>query len=86
MGHKLLPDKYYPYTTLESVLEYMNRGLLDEDDFTLLKVLGDAVCANEDQLRRYMRQIFEPFASIQETQPTEEKRLRGEVEGANPRG
>lgn len=58
MGHKLLPDKYYPYTTLESVLEYMNRGLLDEDDFTLLKVLGDAVCANEDQLRRYMSRFL----------------------------
>lgn len=58
MGHKVLPEKYYPYTTLESVLEYMNRRLLDEYDFILLKVLGDAVCANEDQLRRYMSKFL----------------------------
>ncbi|MCM3364326.1 replication-relaxation family protein [Niallia sp. MER TA 168] len=32
----------------------LNRKIIDEADFTLIKVLGDAVCANEDQIRRYM--------------------------------
>lgn len=53
-GFKVLPKKYYPYTTLEGVLDLYRRGILEQDDFTLLKVLGDAVCANEDQIRRYM--------------------------------
>ncbi|OUM93608.1 hypothetical protein [Parageobacillus thermoglucosidasius] len=57
-GEKVLPKKYFPYTRLEAVLDLYRRGLLDEKDITLLKVLGDAVCANEDQLRRYMAPIM----------------------------
>ncbi|KZE68036.1 hypothetical protein AWM68_17860 [Fictibacillus phosphorivorans] len=57
-GSKMLPQKYYPYTTLEGVLDLYRRRRLDESDFILLKVLGDAVCANEDQLRRYMAGIM----------------------------
>ncbi|WP_269919586.1 MULTISPECIES: hypothetical protein [Bacillati] len=55
---KVLPKKYYPYTTQEGVIDLYRRGILDENDITLLKVLGDAVCANEDQLRRYMISIM----------------------------
>ncbi|EFV74553.1 hypothetical protein LIS77_26020 (plasmid) [Cytobacillus firmus] len=57
-GTKVLPKKYYPYTNLESVVEHFTRGRLDEKDFTLLKVLGDAICANENQLRRYLLPIM----------------------------
>lgn len=53
-GHKLIPDKYFPQTTQEGVLNLMKRGKIDDNDFILLKVLGDAICANEDQLRRYL--------------------------------
>jgi hypothetical protein len=53
-GSKALPDKYYPYTTIEGALSLVRTKRLDEDGFTLLKVLGDAICANEDQIRRYM--------------------------------
>lgn len=56
-GNKVLPNKYYPYTTLEGVIDLYNRGRIDETDFTILKVLGDAICVNEDQLRRYMEKI-----------------------------
>lgn len=53
-GSKVLPSNYYPYTNQEEVLTMYKRGILTDTDFTVLKVLGDAICANEDQLRRYM--------------------------------
>lgn len=56
-ANKVLPKKYYPYTTLEEVITLYKRGIIDETDFTILKVLGDAVCVNEDQLRRYMEKM-----------------------------
>lgn len=64
-GFKVLPDKYYPYTTQEGVIDLHRRGILKEEDFILLKVLGDAVCANEDQLRRYMAPIMSRSATSQ---------------------
>lgn len=54
---KLLPKRYHPQTTLEGVLNLFKRKRYNEEDIVLLKVLGDAVCANEDQLRRYMSKI-----------------------------
>jgi len=59
-GSKVLPKKYYPYTTLEGALDLYKRGRIDDIDFTLLKVLGDTICSNEDQLRRYMSSIMSP--------------------------
>ncbi|RHW35966.1 hypothetical protein D1B31_17905 [Neobacillus notoginsengisoli] len=59
-GSKVLPKKYYPYTTQEGVIDLIRRGRLDDTDLILLKVLGDAICANEDQLRRYMQSIMSP--------------------------
>ncbi|QHA38727.1 hypothetical protein D5E69_23125 (plasmid) [Rossellomorea marisflavi] len=53
-GHTKLPKNYYPYTTKAEVLRAFKRKQITEEDFTILKVLGDAVAANEDQLRRYL--------------------------------
>jgi hypothetical protein len=53
-GHRLLPDDYFPFTKSEFALEAYYRGKLDEEDITILKVVGDAIAANEDQLRRYL--------------------------------
>lgn len=52
------PSKYYPYTGIEGAMTLLNRKIIDEADFTLIKVLGDAVCANEDQIRRYMSSLM----------------------------
>lgn len=57
-GNKVLPSKYYPYTTLEGVIDLFKRGRIDDTDFMLLKVLGDSICANEDQIRRYMISVM----------------------------
>lgn len=57
-GSKILPKKYYPYTGIEGAITLLNRKIIDENDFTLIKVLGDAVCATEDQMRRYMAPIL----------------------------
>ncbi|MEI2356711.1 hypothetical protein [Mesobacillus zeae] len=59
-GSKVLPQKYYPYTTIEGAIDLYRRGRIDDTDFILLKVLGDAICANEDQLRRYMASVMSP--------------------------
>lgn len=50
----VLPDNYRPITRVEEGLELMKQGKLNEDAMTVLKVIGDAICANEDQLRRYL--------------------------------
>lgn len=60
---KILPKNYYPYTTQDGVIGLIKNRIIDQDDVTLLKVLGDAICANEDQLRRYLS----PKASRSET-------------------
>lgn len=54
---KVLPSKYYPSTNQEGVLELIKRRLIDSTDMTLLKVLGDSICSNENHLRRYMSSI-----------------------------
>ncbi|MCK6259558.1 hypothetical protein LCY76_23600 [Fictibacillus sp. KIGAM418] len=48
------PSVYKPTTTLSGVITNIQRGYFKEDDLTLLKVLGDSMCSNENQLRRYM--------------------------------
>lgn len=45
-GHKHL--------TLMSMLERIDTGYFDELDMMILKVLGDAIAVNENQLKRYM--------------------------------
>jgi hypothetical protein len=59
-GSKVLPKKYYPYTTQEGVIDLYKRGRIDDTDIILLKVLGDSICSNEDQLRRYMQSVMSP--------------------------
>lgn len=59
-GNKVLPKKYYPYTTLEGAIDLYRRRIIDDTDLILLKVLGDSICSNEDQLRRYMSQKMSP--------------------------
>lgn len=41
--------------TLWSAMERINSGFFDELDMRILKVLGDAIAANEDQIKRYMK-------------------------------
>ncbi|MFC0273775.1 hypothetical protein ACFFIX_20520 [Metabacillus herbersteinensis] len=53
-GYKFLPKDYRPYTTIEAVLSLYMRKRIDDTDVMILKVLGDAICCNEDQLRRYL--------------------------------
>jgi hypothetical protein len=53
-GYPKLPKNYYPYTTKAEVLQSFKRKQVVEEDFVILKVLGDAVAANEDQIRRYL--------------------------------
>ena len=45
---------YQPITRIENIIDMVSNGKISEDDMTILKVLGDAVCANENQLRRYL--------------------------------
>lgn len=49
----VLPDNYRPLTRMESGLEMLSSGKLNENQVKVLKVVADAVCANENQLRRY---------------------------------
>ncbi|GEL05551.1 hypothetical protein [Rummeliibacillus stabekisii] len=51
-----LPDDYRPLTSLVEALEVMNRLSKEtaQDRLMVLKVVGDAICANENQLRRYL--------------------------------
>lgn len=53
-GYKILPKGYKPYTTIEAVLSLYIKRLIDDEDIMILKVLGDAICCNENQLRRYL--------------------------------
>lgn len=50
--------EFRPITRIENIIEMVNNGKLSEDDMVILKVLGDAVCANEGQLRRYLKTKF----------------------------
>ncbi|MFE7064189.1 hypothetical protein ACFVAD_18830 [Sutcliffiella sp. NPDC057660] len=53
-GYRKLPDNYRPYVNVEQAINAYQRNFLDEMDFTIMKVLGDAIAANEDQIRRYL--------------------------------
>lgn len=55
-----LPDSYFPLTRLEQGLELKNRMKLDEEKLMVLKVVGDAISANEAQLRRYLSSKISP--------------------------
>ncbi|MGF9975497.1 hypothetical protein [Viridibacillus arvi] len=52
----VLPDDYRPLTRLVESLEVMNRlsKKVYEERLMVLKVVGDSICANENQLRRYL--------------------------------
>lgn len=52
-----LPDDYRPLTRVEEGLEMIKRMRLNEEQVRVLKVVGDAICANENQLRRYLSSI-----------------------------
>lgn len=91
-GSKKLPQKYYPYTTLEGVLNLQKRRKFDDKDFMLLKVLGDSICSNEDQLRRYMStkmsrsEVSKRLEKFREVGLVDrwKLRIRGEEEGYKP--
>lgn len=53
-SHVVLPDKCYSITRAEQGLELIHQGRLDDDTLTVMKVIGDAYCVNENQLRRYL--------------------------------
>lgn len=53
-GYMKRPTNYQFFTTVEQSLALYKRQRIDDKDIMLLKVLGDAICANEDQLRRYL--------------------------------
>lgn len=55
IARAVIPDVYQPLTRVEQVIELWNRRVFDEDAIRILKVLGDAQCANEAQLKNYMR-------------------------------
>lgn len=55
-----LPDDYRPLTRIEEGLEMINRMRLNEEQLTVLKVVADAICANENQLRRYLSKVISP--------------------------
>ncbi|RKJ74849.1 hypothetical protein D7X33_19145 [Butyricicoccus sp. 1XD8-22] len=57
------PDDYQPITRVEQAIEYHNRGIISEDALVVLKVVGDALCANENQLRRYMKKYNVNFGT-----------------------
>lgn len=61
-GSKVLPkhNDYNPRTSSSGVIDLYKRGIIDDTDIILLKVLGNSVCSNEDQLRRYMSSKMSP--------------------------
>jgi len=48
------PKRHRPLNTLSSVRQKYEQGVLKPEDVVILKILGDAMCANENQLRRYL--------------------------------
>jgi len=77
---KVLPaNNYRPILTLPEAIGEMNRWSQEvfEERMTLLKVIGDAICANENQIRRYMSPIMSPSKTSAHIKAL---RLRGFVE------
>jgi len=56
----VLPDDYRPLMRIEEGLEMINRMRLNEEQLMILKVVADAICANENQLRRYLSKKISP--------------------------
>lgn len=54
VGGIAIPNPYQPLTHLGSVLNKFNNGFFEELDVVLLKLIGDAIAVNEDQLKRYL--------------------------------
>lgn len=57
-GYQLLPTPYRPKVKLDQALALVANNQVKEEDMRILKVLGDAICANEEQLRRYLSPIM----------------------------
>lgn len=57
------PDDYQPITRVEQAIEYYNNRVITEDALIVLKVVGDALCANENQIKRYMKKYNEKFGT-----------------------
>lgn len=53
-----VPDGYVPLTRVEQAIEMVHTKQLTEENLILLKVIGDAICANENQIKRYMSPIL----------------------------
>lgn len=57
----VLPDHHITLTRVEHGMETLERirnATMLQNRMRVLKVVGDAICANEDQLRRYMSSIM----------------------------
>ena len=54
VGGIAIPNPYQPLTHLGSVLNKFNNGFFEEMDVVLLKIIGDGIAVNEDQLKRYL--------------------------------
>ncbi|WP_197223604.1 replication-relaxation family protein [Lysinibacillus sphaericus] len=59
----VIPDEYQPITRVEHAIELSNQNILTEDALRVLKVVGDALCANESQIKRYMKRYNEKFGT-----------------------
>jgi hypothetical protein len=59
-GYKKLPNpkEYKPKLTYDAVQKLYGMGKYEPSTSQILKVLGDALCCTEDQLRRYMSPFF----------------------------
>lgn len=57
------PEGYYPITRVEDVIELVNRGRIGKDAIMILKVIGDALCLNEGQIKRIMKLASEDFGT-----------------------
>jgi hypothetical protein len=53
-SHVTLPDDCHSITRVEQGLELLQQGRLSKEALAVMKVVGDAMCANENQLRRYL--------------------------------
>ncbi|AQQ55349.1 hypothetical protein [Planococcus lenghuensis] len=56
-AHHLPNGKYRPFRSSLQAREWLERSGQYEEIVTLLKVIGDAFCVSEAQLRRYMRKL-----------------------------
>ena len=58
-GGIALIDNYQPLTNLGSVLGKANSyNYMEQEDVTLLKMVGECIAANENQLKRLMSKVM----------------------------